>query len=56
MTGTHVVQIEIDRSLYMNEREIRPNGNYKGFKATLAGILAEIAEIGQARPILAAAE
>jgi N-formylglutamate amidohydrolase len=54
--GSHVVQIEIDRSLYMNEREIRPNGNYKGFKTTLAGILAEIAEIGHARPILAAAE
>lgn len=54
--GTHVVQIEIDRSLYMNEREIRPNGNYKGFKKTLAGILAEIVAIGQARPQLAAAE
>lgn len=55
-TGTHVVQIEVDRSLYMNEREIRPNGNYRGFKTVLAGILAEIAEIGQARPTLAAAE
>jgi N-formylglutamate deformylase len=54
--GTHVVQIEIDRALYMNEREVRPNGNYKGFKATLAGILAEIVEIGRARPMLAAAE
>lgn len=54
--GAHVVQIEIDRALYMNEREIRPNGNYKGFKKTLAGILAEIIEIGQSRPQLAAAE
>lgn len=55
-TGTHVVQIEIDRALYMNEREIRPNGNYKGFKKTLAGILAEIAAIGHPRRMLAAAE
>ncbi|MGB3315600.1 MAG: N-formylglutamate amidohydrolase [Albidovulum sp.] len=44
--GMHAVQIEIDRSLYMNEREIRPNGNYLGFKRILAGILAEIATIG----------
>lgn len=54
--GTHVVQIEIDRALYMNEREIRPNGNFKGFKKTLAGILEEIAAIGRPRTMLAAAE
>ena len=45
--ATHVVQIEIDRSLYMNEREVRPNGNYKGFKAALAAILAEVVLIGR---------
>ena len=45
--GMHAVQIEIDRALYMNEREIRPNGNYLGFKRVLAGILSEIAEIGK---------
>lgn len=55
-TGTHVVQIEIDRALYMNEREIRPNGNYKGFKKALAGILSDIAAIGKPRAMLAAAE
>ncbi len=54
--GSHVVQIEVDRSLYMNEREVRPNGNYRGFKKTLAVILTEIAAIGQARRTLAAAE
>lgn len=54
--GAHVVQIEIDRALYMNEREIRPNGNYKGFKKVLAGILAEIAALGHPRRMLAAAE
>ncbi|MDI3337722.1 N-formylglutamate amidohydrolase [Defluviimonas aestuarii] len=48
--GMHAVQIEMDRSLYMNEREIRPNGNFLGFKRILTGILAEIAEIGRGKP------
>lgn len=52
--GQHVVQVEIDRSLYMNEAEIRPNGNFAGFQRILSGILAEIAAIGQARDRLAA--
>ncbi|MCB2129780.1 MAG: N-formylglutamate amidohydrolase [Rhodobacteraceae bacterium] len=50
----HAVQIEIDRSLYMNEREVRPNGNFAGFKRTLQGILAEIADIGRSDYRLAA--
>jgi N-formylglutamate amidohydrolase len=31
--GWHAVQIEIDRSLYMNERMIRPNGNFDNVQA-----------------------
>jgi N-formylglutamate deformylase len=50
----HALQIEVDRSLYMNEREIRPNGNFVGFKRMLAGVLAEIADIGRAETRLAA--
>ncbi len=42
----HAVQIELDRSLYMNEREIRPNGNFAGFRRVLDGVLAEIASLG----------
>lgn len=44
--GQHAVQIEIDRSLYMNEQMIRPNGNFQNFRRILASIIAEIAEIG----------
>ena len=40
----------------MNEREIRPNGNYKGFKKLLAGIVAEVIEIGRPTEMLSAAE
>jgi N-formylglutamate amidohydrolase len=50
----HAVQIEVDRSLYMNEQDIRPNGNFNGFKRVLAGVLAEIADIGRSEMPLAA--
>ena len=43
----HAVQIELDRSLYMNEQEIRPNGNFHGFRRLLSAVLKEIASIGQ---------
>lgn len=54
--GHHAVQIEIDRSLYMNEREIRPNGNFEGFRLMLAGILGEISGLGRRHPGALAAE
>ncbi len=50
----HAIQIEIDRSLYMNEQLIRPNGNFQSFRRLLRGIISEIAEIGRARGRLAA--
>lgn len=52
--GMHAVQIEVDRSLYMNEWEIRPNGNFTAFKRVLTGILGEVAEIGRGELPLAA--
>lgn len=52
--GFHAVQIEIDRALYMNEREVRPNGNFMSFRRTLHTILSEIAEIGRGEMPLAA--
>jgi N-formylglutamate amidohydrolase len=38
--GWHAVQIEIDRSLYMNERMIRPNGNFETVKRIVTSVLA----------------
>ena len=52
--GHHAIQVEIDRSLYMNEREIRPNGNFRGFRAALSRILTEITAIGEGELPLAA--
>ena len=50
----HVVQVEIDRSLYMNEQLIRPNNNFKAFKALIDRVVADITEIGQSDLPLAA--
>jgi N-formylglutamate amidohydrolase len=50
----HAVQIEVDRSLYMNEQEIRPNGNFNGFKRLLGEVLAEITRAGRGRLPMAA--
>ncbi len=52
--GIHAVQIEIDRALYMDERTITPNPNYDRFKQVLAGVMADIAELGRAQARLAA--
>ena len=50
----HAVQVEIDRSLYMNEALIRPNGNFEAVRTALRQVVEQIAQIGQARLPLAA--
>jgi N-formylglutamate deformylase len=50
----HVIQIEIDRSLYMNERTIRRNDNFDELKSILTQVIAEIAAFGRASMPLAA--
>ncbi|SDG69702.1 N-formylglutamate amidohydrolase [Sulfitobacter delicatus] len=52
--GQHAVQIEIDRALYMNERLIRPNGDFEAVQAALQQVVAEVAQIGQGQIPLAA--
>lgn len=52
--GQHAVQVEIDRSLYMNEALVRPNGGFDDIRARLAAVVAEVAQIGQGRMPLAA--
>jgi len=42
--GWHAVQIEIDRSLYMNERLIRPNGNFDTVKRIVTAVIARAIE------------
>jgi N-formylglutamate amidohydrolase len=40
--GWNAVQIEIDRALYMNERMIRPNGNFDTMRRIVTGVLARV--------------
>ncbi|MEL6519542.1 MAG: N-formylglutamate amidohydrolase [Pseudomonadota bacterium] len=50
----HAVQVEIDRSLYMNEATIEPNEHYDRFKAQITQAMSEIVDIGRASQPLAA--
>ena len=38
----HVVQVEIDRALYMDESRIEPRPDFDAFRALITGIIAEI--------------
>lgn len=50
----HVVQIEIDRALYMNETQIRPNGNFQHLKSLIDVVIADITAFGGSEISLAA--
>ena len=52
----HAVQVEVDRALYMNERTLEPNGNFRAFRTLLGEVIAEIAEMGRATAQRVAAE
>jgi N-formylglutamate amidohydrolase len=40
--GVHVVQVEIDRSLYMNEARVEPLPRFAAFRDMIAGVVAEL--------------
>ncbi|WP_420862135.1 N-formylglutamate amidohydrolase [Algirhabdus cladophorae] len=50
----HVVQIEIDRSLYMDEARVRPNADFESFACLMTSVVAELADIGRAAVPVAA--
>lgn len=50
----HALQIEIDRSLYMNEAMVRPNGNFHAFQKVMGEVVAALADIGRSDMSLAA--
>ena len=43
----HVVQIEIDRALYMDERAIRPSADFAAFKALIDRLVAQLCDLGR---------
>lgn len=52
--GHHAIQVEIDRRLYMNERMIRPNGNFEAMKQIVAQVLSRVISASPGRVSLAA--
>ena len=52
--GQHAVQVEIDRSIYMDERSVAPSPQFEAVRSALRQVVAEIARIGQQRVPLAA--
>jgi len=50
----HAVQIEIDRSIYMDEQKIKPNARFDLVRRRLRDVIADISRIGQDRIPLAA--
>lgn len=52
--GFHAVQIEIDRSLYMDEARVEKSANFDAFKAVLDSVIADIARIGRVSQSMAA--
>ena len=56
LRGRHAVQVEIDRALYMNEAQIKPNGNFRAFQRVLRDVIAQITDLGRAEEQPLAAE
>ncbi|KEP69844.1 N-formylglutamate amidohydrolase [Thioclava dalianensis] len=53
--NVHVVQIEIDRSLYMDEARIEPSAEFQTFSALMERVILQICTIGT-QPVRLAAE
>ncbi len=52
--GVHAIQIEIDRSLYMDEKRITPRPDFEGFRARIGAVILKLAAIRPVAQSLAA--
>ena len=52
--GQHVIQVEIDRGLYMDETTIAPLPDFADFRRLLTGVISDITSIGRVSLPLAA--
>ena len=46
-TRRHVVQVEIDRSLYMDERQVVPLPGFADFGAVITKVIRDVVKIGR---------
>lgn len=54
--GVNVIQVEIDRALYLDEARVRPSGDFEAFRALMDGIVARVAGIDADGGLALAAE
>ena len=52
--GRHAIQIEIDRSLYMDETRVEPRADFEEFRTLMRGIVSDLVRLGEGRVRLAA--
>ncbi len=50
----HAIQIEIDRSIYLDEEKVRPNSNFGVVRTAMKDIVRQIAELGRSKRSMAA--
>jgi len=50
----HVVQVEIDRSLYVDEKTLRPTESYHSLRSAITFVIGEVTAFGRGRTALAA--
>ncbi len=56
LKAQHAVQVEIDRSLYMDEASITPHADFESFRARITDVVRQISALGQAGSQSLAAE
>ena len=54
--GKHAIQIEIDRALYLDEANVRPNRHYEDFRALMHRVVMRFAQLGDGIAVPLAAE
>lgn len=54
--GQHVVQVEIDRALYLDEARVEPSADFAQFRTLMTHVVAGLSEIGRGADIGLAAE
>jgi N-formylglutamate amidohydrolase len=51
--GQHVVQVEIDRALYLDEARVEPRADFADFQALISDVIAQITGAADALPLAA---
>ena len=54
--GSHAIQVEIDRALYMDEARVERRPDFEAFRDVISGVVAELCALGRERAVPLAAE